>query len=285
MKTRLVSAKLVGWLFPSKWYHHYLQHPGHTRFEETMNTAMYWKGMHTTIRSLTKSCKSCQVNKRRSQKYEHLSPNTVYTIPWECLCVDLIGLYTFKGKDNSQIDFMALTMIDPTSSWFEIAELPVFEGLRRQTVNGKELLTADEIFDKTSERIAKFVNKTLLCRYPQCRHLIYNNGSEFKLQFEYLCEPYGIKRKLTTVKNSQANGILERVHHAIGQMLHMAELDMANSVTPNDVDVFLDNAAWAIRSTYHTVLKPSPGSAIFGQYMVFDILFMADWRKIGERRH
>ena len=24
------------------WYHHYLQHPGHTHFEETLNTAMYW---------------------------------------------------------------------------------------------------------------------------------------------------------------------------------------------------------------------------------------------------
>jgi hypothetical protein len=45
-----------------KWYHHYLQHPGHTRLEETTNTAMYWKGMRTTIRSLTKSYRSCQVN-------------------------------------------------------------------------------------------------------------------------------------------------------------------------------------------------------------------------------
>jgi hypothetical protein len=49
-----------------KWYHHYLQHPGHTRLEETMNAAMYRKGMLTTIQSLTKSCKSCQVNKRWS---------------------------------------------------------------------------------------------------------------------------------------------------------------------------------------------------------------------------
>ena len=32
------------------WYHHYLQHPGHTRLEETMNAAMYWKGMRATIR-------------------------------------------------------------------------------------------------------------------------------------------------------------------------------------------------------------------------------------------
>jgi hypothetical protein len=99
-----------------KWYHHYLQHPGHTRLEGTMNAAMYRKGMRTTIRSLTKSCRSCQVNKRQSQKYGHFTQKTVITNPWECLCVDLIDSYTLKGKDNSQIDFMALTMINPASS-------------------------------------------------------------------------------------------------------------------------------------------------------------------------
>jgi hypothetical protein len=67
-------------------------------------------------------------------------------------------------------------------------------------------------------------------------------------------------------------------------MLRTAELDMADSVTPDDVDVFLDNAAWAICSTYHTVLEASPCAAIFGQDMLFDIPFVADWRKIGEQR-
>ncbi len=80
------------------------------------------------------------------------------------------------------------------------------------------------------------------------------------------------------------NGILERVHQVLGQMLHTAELDMANSVTLNDIDIFLDNAAWAICSTYHMVLKASPSAAIFGGDMLFNILFIADWRKIGERR-
>jgi hypothetical protein len=60
------------------------------------------------------------------------------------------------------------------------------------------------------------------------------------------------------VKNPRANGKLERLHQVLGQMLRTAELDMANSVTPDNVDVSLDNAAWAIRSTYHTVLKASP---------------------------
>ncbi len=63
---------------------------------------------------------------------------------------------------------MTLTMINPASSWFRIAELPVVKQLRWQTVNGKELLIADEIFDKTSEPIAKLLNKTWLCRYSLC---------------------------------------------------------------------------------------------------------------------
>jgi hypothetical protein len=33
-----------------------------------------------------------------------------------------------------------------------------------------------------------------------------------------------------------------------------------------------------------TVLKTSPGAAIFGRGMLFDILFIADWSKIGEYR-
>ncbi len=67
-------------------------------------------------------------------------------------------------------------------------------------------------------------------------------------------------------------------------MLHTAELDMTDSVTPNDVNVFLDNTALTIRSTYHTVLKASPGAAIFGWDTLFDIPFVADWHKIGEWR-
>ena len=59
---------------------------------------------------------------------------------------------------------------------------------------------------------------------------------------------------------------------------------MADSVAPDDVDALLTNVSWAIRSTYHTVLKASPGAAVFGRDMLFDIPFIADWRKIGDYR-
>jgi len=59
------------------------------------------------------------------------------------------------------------------------------------------------------------------------------------------------------------NAICERVHQVLGTMMRTAELDMADSVYPADIDTFIDNAVWANCSTYHTVLKASPGAAIF----------------------
>ena len=168
-----------------QWYHHYLQHPGHTRLEETLRAAMHWKGMRSTVRAYVKKCHSCQVNKRKSKKYGKLPPKLVVTNPWECLCVDLIGPYTLRGKDGTEIDFMCLTMIDPATSWFEVVELPLKEliqmepsdpkgtktkkGRKRkrgndETLSHKEthdkMRTKEPYFDKSSATVGSLVNRT-----------------------------------------------------------------------------------------------------------------------------
>jgi hypothetical protein len=143
------------------WYHHHLQHSGHSRLEETMRSVMYWKGMHTTIRRYVKSCRCCLVHKRHGQKYGHLPPKLVITTPWRALCVDLIGPYTLKGKDSSSIDFM-LTMIDPTTSWFKMVELPTVKpettvstaGKGKKVTCTKNTKEAGTTFDKSSAQIS-----------------------------------------------------------------------------------------------------------------------------------
>ena len=212
-----------------------------------MKAVIYWKGMRNTSRSITKSCKTCQVNKKRKQKYGHLPSKIVISTPWEALCVNLVGPYTLKVKVGLSIDFMALTMTDPTS-----AELPLIIRLMTKTVKEKERIIEEEIFDKSSDRISRLVNKIWLCRYPRCRYLIYDNGSEFKLHFETLCDSYGIKRKPTTIKNPQANAICERVHQVLGTMMRTSELDMADSVHPADIDTFIANAAHGLFAQHTT---------------------------------
>ncbi len=55
---------------------------------------------------------------------------------------------------------------------------------------------------------------------------------------------------------------------------------MADSVKAIDIGIFLSDTAWAICSTHHIVLRASPGVAIFGQDMLFDIPFIADWKNL-----
>ena len=53
---------------------------------------------------------------------------------------------------------------------------------------------------------------------------------------------------------------------------------MADSVAPRNKDTILTNVSWAI------CFKASPGAAIFRQDMLFDIPYIADWKKIGDNR-
>ncbi len=159
-----------------KWYHHYLQHPGQLCLEETMRSVMYWKGMRTTIRRYVKSCRSCQINKGHCQRYGHLPLKLVITTPWKALCVDLIGLYTLKGKDGSSIAFMCLTMLNPVTSWFEIVELPTValkttvppDGKGKKVTFAKNTKVAKPYFDKSSAQISNLVYTTWFSRYPRC---------------------------------------------------------------------------------------------------------------------
>eukprot|EP00804_Cyclotella_cryptica_P013793 CCRYP_016894-RA/>CCRYP_016894-RA protein AED:0.48 eAED:0.48 QI:0/0/0/1/0/0/2/0/67 len=60
-----------------------------------------------------------------------------------------------------------------------------------------------------------------------------------------ISKPYVIHKvsNLTSIKNPQANTILERMHQVIMTMICTAEIDMANTVVPSDIADFLMDAA------------------------------------------
>ena len=265
-----------------QWYHHYLQHPGRDRMEETLCATMWWYGMRTHIKDLCRTCDRCQKGKKRKRSYAHLPPKEAVTRPWRTVCVDLIGNYEIRSADGTVLEFACLTMIDPATGWFEIIELPTREIIEIDKKTGKEVVR--EIIDKTSSTISYLFNKAWLSRYPRPRYVVCDNGSEFKLHLKELCKQYSVKRKPTTSKNPQANAILERMHGVFGDMMRTSNLNNLEHVDSQTIDEFITNAAWAIRSSYHTVLKATPGAAIFGRDMLFDLPYIANWDEIGKRR-
>ena len=73
---------------------------------------MYWKGMHHTFHSYVKSCRSCQINKRHSQKYGHVPPKLVITTQWKALCVNLIGPYVGPRMGTDSFCVMSLPICE-----------------------------------------------------------------------------------------------------------------------------------------------------------------------------
>ena len=121
-------------------------------------------------------------------------------------------------------------------------------------------------------------------------HIVITSFMTMRMNLNFTLKPHvnhlgsSVSQPMSGTRNPQVSAVLERVHQVIMTMLCTGELDMADTAVPSDIDAFLTNVAWAICSTYHTVPKASPGAAIFGQDMLFDILFLADWNKIGDHR-
>ena len=107
------------------------------------------------VKEICSSCHSCQINKRQSIKYGKLPVKEEVYIPWEVLCVDLIGPYTIKQPDKENITLWAITMIDPATNWFEIKEIKT----------------------KRADVIANLVEQIWLTRYPWPTKVITDRGT------------------------------------------------------------------------------------------------------------
>ena len=256
-----------------QWYHQYLQHPGGERLAATLTTICRWPGMVNQARQLCRTCKACQKYKTRNTKYGQLPPKEAEEMnPWHTVCVDLIGPYSVKAKirqlDNTiktnEIKLVCMTLIVPATGWFEIKEVP--------------------LVDQSSARISKLFDEVWLARYPRPRKVIYDNGSEFKRNFQPLLKDFAVKPTCISIKNPQANAIVERIHQVVGSMLKTN--DLVNRIF-DAIDPWgniLAAIAYAIRCSYHSTLQATPGQLVFGRDMLLDIKFDPDWTTIQQRK-
>ena len=151
------------------------------------------------VKDHVRKCPTCQTCKKGpGQKYGHLPAKTAEAEPWDKLCVDLIGPYSVKRKGKKKLTLWAVTMIDPATGWFEMKEIK----------------------DKTAINVADVVEQTWLTRYPWPTQIVYDKGTEFMAEFaKMIKDDYGIRKSPASVRNPQANSILERIHQTIGNVI------------------------------------------------------------------
>ena len=231
--------------------------------EATIGFAYWWDGMSKAIQEYVRTCPVCQRAKRTEKKYGKLPLKIAEDpIPWQRVNVDLIGPLSAKTPDGKKHSFDALTMIDPATGWFEVVQVK----------------------RRTAEVVAAAFDDTWLSRYPRPKYIGYDNGGENKGLFKEMIKNYGLKGKPSSLYNPQSNGIIERVHEVLNNILRTFELEQRELDEDDPWTEFLSAAAFAIRATYHTTLGASPGQLVFGRDMILPITIEANWQRIKDRR-
>ena len=127
-----------------------------------------------------------------------------------------------------------------------------------------------------------------LKRYPRPLRCIHDNGNEFVAPpFKQLLQHMGITNVTTTVKNPQANSIIERMHLSFGQILRaiLAETKLSNNEQRSDllnsfIDSALASSLYAINCAIHSTTHVSPASLVFQRDMVLPIQCITNWEII-----
>ena len=132
------------------------------------------------------------------------------------------------------------------------------------------------------------MDEAWLSRYPRPVRIVFDQGTEYKnIDFESHLVNLGIKPVPTSVKNPQANAILERVHSvmkaSIRTELHAdppANLNDANSI----IDRALSSAQYATRCAVHKTFGVSPGAIVFHRDMLLPIPIISDLALLRNKR-
>ena len=243
-----------------KWYHTMLLHPGADRLYITLHQHYTWPNMSRDVSTYVKNCPICQRAKRGLRGYGKLPVKDPETEPWKDIAVDLTG--PWKAVINGKtVEFNTLTIIDVFTSWVEI--LP--------------------IATKKAEHIRDLFVQEWLRRYPRPSRIIYDAGTEFdNAVFRAMCTQWYIKPEPITVKNPQANSIVERMHRILGDMLRV---QLARTHAHDDpIRDMTSAAAFALRATVHGVTKFSPSQLAFSKDMILRTHMDANVELVRQRR-
>ena len=84
------------------WYHMYLLHSGMGRMEVIICQHLYWPGIRKAVCKEVTNCDTCQRKKLSNIKNGKLPDKEAEEIPWNKICVDLIGPYVIKKKGTER---------------------------------------------------------------------------------------------------------------------------------------------------------------------------------------
>eukprot|EP00957_Ditylum_brightwellii_P001676 129941-Ditylum_brightwellii.AAC.1 len=95
---------------------------------------------------------------------------------------------------------------------------------------------------------------------------------------------YGIKQKLITTQNLQANTIVEQACQTIGNLLHTFEIGTDTLDLDDPWGGILSAVIFVLQSTINTTHKAMPMQLVFRQDAMLNVMNLANWQYIQDNQ-
>ena len=191
-----------------------------------------------------RTCDTCQRYKTGRSNNHGLIPLTGALRdkkPWEKIMVDCAGSWKVRVKlstgEEVNFTFHMCSMIDSGTGWVEFGAITSASG----------------------KNVSQAVEKYWLFSKPRPAECGHDNGPEFMYQeLQELLSQYNIKSKPTTIKNPQAQALVERMHHTLTNQLRVKVLSEDTWI--DDTDFIMQHCAWVLRTTVPANMHHAPGT-------------------------
>ena len=93
------------------------------RTELMIHQHLYWPDIRDSVQTEVTNYDTFQRKKLPNEKQCKLPAKLAKEIPQNKFCVDIIGPYVIQRNNNKEkLHLQAVTIIDPVTGWFEIAQ-------------------------------------------------------------------------------------------------------------------------------------------------------------------
>ncbi|GJR53621.1 reverse transcriptase domain-containing protein, partial [Tanacetum coccineum] len=208
-------------------------HSANLTARKVFDAGFFWPTIYRDSHTMIKSCDTCQRQGKISQRDE-MPQNAIQV----CEIFDIWGIDFMGPFPSSRGNKYILVAVDYLSKWVEAKALPTND----------------------ARVVVKFL-KSLFARFGTPRAIISDRGTHFcNDQFAKVMSKYGVTHRLATAYHPQTSGQVEVSNRGLKRILERTVGE--NRASWSDK---LDDALWAFRTAYKTLIGCTPYKLVYGK--------------------